>query len=188
MDNNEDFLTKAGKMYDRLLDFFAVLAGIIAAFVTLAVCAGILTRYLLNYPIAWVIEISEYSLLYMTFLSAAWVLKHNQHVSVDLIYNRLGNRNKAIADLFTSIMGGLVFVIIVIYGIKVTYGQYVTKYFTPTFLEAPKFVITMIIPVSAFLLFIQILRKIYRILNRLIKGDDAQLKGIEAEAGFQVEP
>ena len=188
MDNNEDFLTKAGKMYDRLLDFFAILAGIIAAFVTLAVCAGILSRYLLNRPMAWVIEISEYSLLYMTFLSAAWVLRNNQHVAVDLIYSRLGNRNKAIADLFTSIMGGLVFVIIVIYGTKVTVSQYVTKYFTPTFLEAPKFMITIIIPVGAFLLFIQILRKIYRILNRLIKGDDVQLKGKEAEAGFQVEP
>jgi C4-dicarboxylate transporter, DctQ subunit len=188
MDENEDFLTKAGKMYDRLLDFFAILAGIIAAFITLAVCAGILSRYLLNRPMAWVIEISEYSLLYMTFLAAAWVLRHEQHVSVDLVYNRFSPRNKSIADLFTSIVAGFVFLIITLYGFKVTKHQFDTKYFTPTFLEAPKFLITLIIPVGSFLLLIQIIRKIYRVLNVLIKGDYSRLKGEAVEGGLQVEP
>jgi C4-dicarboxylate transporter DctQ subunit len=188
MNATENLLTKAGSVFDRLLDLFAVLAGIVVSFITIAVCVGILTRYLLNYPMSWVIEISEYSLLYMTFLAAAWVLRHGQHVSVDLVYNRFSPRNKSIADLFTSIVAGLVFLIIILYGFKVTKHQFDTKYFTPTFLEAPKFLITLIIPVGSFLLLIQIIRKIYRVLNVLIKGDYSRLKGEAVEGGFQVEP
>ncbi len=187
-DEKESLLTKAGKAFDRLLDFFAVLAGIVAAFITVAVCAGIVTRFMFNRPMAWVIEISEYSLLYIAFLSAAWVMKNNKHVSVDLVYNSFSPKNKVISDLFTSILGGLVFLIVTYFGFKVTRNQYITKYFTPTFLEAPKFIVTLIIPVGSFLLLIQIIRKICRNFNLLIKGDFPQLKVKEAEAGFQVEP
>jgi TRAP-type C4-dicarboxylate transport system permease small subunit len=188
MNEKESLLTKAGKAFDRLLDFFAVLAGIIAAFVTVAVSAGIITRFVFNRPMAWVIEISEYSLLYIAFLSAAWVMKNNQHVSVDLVYNSFSPKNKVIADLFTSILGGVVFLIVTYYGFKVTRNQYITKYFTPTFLEAPKFIVTLIIPVGSLLLLIQIIRKICRNFGLLIKGDFSQLKAKGAEAGFQAEP
>ena len=187
-DEKESLLTKAGKAFDRLLDFFAVLAGIVAAFITVAVCAGIVTRFMFNRPMAWVIEISEYSLLYIAFLSAAWVMKNNKHVSVDLVYHSFSPKNKVISDLFTSILGGLVFLIVTYFGFKVTRNQYITKYFTPTFLEAPKFVVTLIIPVGSFLLLIQIIRKICRNFNLLMKGDFPQSKVKEAEAGFQVEP
>ncbi len=188
MDRKESLLTKAGKAFDRLLDFFAFLAGVIAAFVTVAVCVGIIMRFIFNRPMAWVIEISEYSLLYMAFLSAAWVMKNNQHVSVDLVYNSFSLKNKAIADLFTSILGGVVFLIVTYYGFKVTRAQYITKYFTPTFLEAPKFIVTLIIPVGSFLLLIQIIRKIWRNLHLLVKEDLASSKGKAADTSLQVEP
>jgi C4-dicarboxylate transporter, DctQ subunit len=187
MGEKESLLRKAGKAFDRLLDFFAALAGIIAAFVTVAVSAGIIMRFVFNRPMGWVIEISEYSLLYMAFLSAAWVMKNNQHVSVDLVYNSFSLKNKVIADLFTSILGGVVFLIVSYYGFKVTRNQYITKYFTPTFLEAPKFIITLIIPVGSFLLLIQIIRKICRNFSLLMKGDFSQSKVKEADAGYQVE-
>ena len=41
----------------------------------LVVCAEVLLRYGFNSPISWVVEISEYALLWITFLGAAWVLR-----------------------------------------------------------------------------------------------------------------
>ena len=180
-------LAKAGHLFDRLLDAFAALAGMIAGFVTLAVCVGIISRYFLNRPISWVVEISEYGLLYMTFLAAAWVLRHEQHVSVDLVYSRLNPKRQSLASLFTSVVAGLVLLVIIFYGLKVTKNQFDTKYFTPTILEAPKFAITLIIPVGTSLLFVQILRKIYRHSKELIRGGPSRIRE-EAEAGLRVEP
>ncbi len=185
--NERRVLTKAGIFFDRLLDLFAVLAGIIISFITISVCAGILSRYFLNRPLSWVVEISEYGLLYMTFLVAAWVLRHERHVSVDLVYNRLSQRNQSMASIFTSIVAGIVFLIVTFYGFKVTKHQFDTKYFTPTILEAPKFVVTLIIPVGTSLLFIQMMRKIYRHVREWVKGDSSRLEKGEAER-LRVEP
>jgi C4-dicarboxylate transporter DctQ subunit len=181
-------LTKTGQVFDRLLDYLAVLAGIIVSFLTVAVCAGILSRYFLNRPISWVVEISEYGLLYMTFLVAAWVLRHERHVSVDLVYSRLSSRSQSIASLFTSTVAGIVFLIIAFYGFKVTKHQFDTKYFTPTILEAPKFVVTLIIPVGTSLLFIQIVRKIYRQVQEWLKWGAPLIEKGEAESRFHSEP
>lgn len=186
--NRRELLAKAGSVFDRLLDLCAVLAGIIISFITVSVCAGILSRYFLNRPISWVVEISEYGLLYMTFLVAAWVLRHEQHVSVDLVYSRLSPKRKLIASLFTSIVAAIVFLIITFYGFKVTKHQFDTKYFTPTILEAPKFIITLIIPVGTMLLFVQIVRKIYRTVQELMKGVAPPPERGEAESRLHVEP
>ena len=186
--NARELLTKAGSVFDRLLDLFAILAGIIISFITVSVCAGILSRYFLNRPISWVVEISEYGLLYITFLVAAWVLKHEQHVSVDLVYSRLSPRSQSIASIFTSMVAGLVFLIVTFYGFKVTKNQFDTKYFTPTILEAPKFAVTLIIPMGTFLMLIQIIRRIYQHLNDLIQGNIPPLKEKEAESSVKIEP
>ena len=181
-------LTKAGNVFDRLLDLFAVLAGIVISFITISVCAGILSRYFLNRPISWVVEISEYGLLYMTFLVAAWVLRHEQHVSVDLVYNRLSRKNQSLASIFTSVVAGVVFLMITFYGFKVTKNQFDTKYFTPTILEAPKFAITLIIPVGTLLLFVQIMRKIYRHVREWVKADAPRHENEGTETTLHVEP
>ncbi len=186
--NGKRMLTKAGSVFDRLLDLFAILAGIVISFITISVCAGILSRYFLNRPISWVMEISEYGLLYMTFLVAAWVLRHEQHVSVDLVYNRLSRRNQSIASIFTSIVAGIVFLLITFYGFKVTKHQFDTKYFTPTILEAPKFAITLVIPVGTSLLFIQIMRKIYRHVQEWKRVGALRLEKEEAGGRPHVEP
>jgi len=179
-------LKKAGRGFDLLLNVLAVLAGVIVCFITVSVCVGIIARYIFNYPLGWVVEICEYSLLYVTFLVAAWVLRQNQHVSVDLFYSKFSPRGQSIASMATSIAAGIVFMIIVYYGVKVTKHQFDTKYFTPTILEAPKFAITLIIPIGTFLLLIQIIRKTYRHIQELTKGDSSSCP--KEEGPLQIEP
>jgi C4-dicarboxylate transporter DctQ subunit len=179
---------KAGQAFDVLLELLAILAGIIMGFITVSVCVGVGSRYLLNRPITWVVEISEYGLLYITFLVAAWVLKQEKHVSLDLVYTRLRPKNQSIAGVFTSMLAAIVFLMITFYGVKVTLHQFQTKYFTPTILEAPKFLITLIIPVGTFLLLIQIIRKIYQHLTDLVGANTSRFKGEEVERNVKVEP
>lgn len=184
--DNRSRLAKAGQLFDQLLNVLAILAGIIVSFITIAVCVGIVSRYVFNYPISWVVEICEYGLLYITFLVAAWVLMQEQHVSVDLVYGRLSPRNQSIASIFTSLAAAIVFLIITFYGFKVTKHQFDTKYFTPTILEAPKFAVTLIIPVGSFLLLIQIIRKICRHMKNLTKPHASQSE--KGKGGPQIEP
>jgi C4-dicarboxylate transporter DctQ subunit len=185
MDKKSGWAT-AGRFFDQILNVLAILAGIIMSFIAVVVCVGIVSRYVFNYPISWVVEICEYGLLYVTFLVAAWVLMKEQHVSVDLVYSRLSPRSQSIAGLFTSLAAAFVFLMITFYGFKVTKHQFDTKYFTATILEAPKFVITLIIPVGSSLLLIQITRKICRHIRGLTEGFASQSE--RGKSGHRIEP
>jgi C4-dicarboxylate transporter DctQ subunit len=186
--NARKLSAKAGQTFDVLLNVFALLAGIIMGFITVSVCVGVGSRYLLNRPITWVVEISEYGLLYITFLVAPWVLRQEKHVSLDLVYTRLSPRNQSIAGVFTSMLAAIVFLMITFYGVKVTLHQFQTQYFTPTILEAPKFLITLIIPVGTFLLLIEILRKVYQHLTNLVGAKTSRFEEKDVERNVKIEP
>ena len=47
----------------------------ILAFLMLAVCWDVVARTIVGKPLIWLLEFTEYGLLYMTFLCTAWVLK-----------------------------------------------------------------------------------------------------------------
>jgi len=154
-------IAKLTAIFDRTLDAMAILAGILLAFAVLSVSVAVATRYFLGYPIGWVIEISSYILLYITFLVAAWVLREEGHVAVDIVLERLRPRTRSLINIGTSTISAVVCFILTWYGIRVTWDLFQTSYFTPTELELPKWIINAIIFVGSFLLFIQFLRRSY---------------------------
>ena len=159
MGHFKKLILKLNTIFDWLLDFFAILAGIILCFITICICTAILSRYLFNRPLGWVVEISEYGLVYITFLVAAWVLKGDGHVKVDIVFNRLKPGTQCLTNFGTSFTIMIVCLLVTFYGIKVTWNLFNIGYFTPTVLELPKFVISLIIPLGFFSLFIESARK-----------------------------
>jgi TRAP-type C4-dicarboxylate transport system permease small subunit len=140
-------ITKITAIFDRTLEAMAILAGILLAFAVLSVSVAVATRYFLGYPIGWVIEISTYILLYITFLVAAWVLREEGHVAVDILLLRLKPRTQSLLNTW--------------YGLRVTWDLFQTNYFTPTDLELPKWIINIIIFIGSLFLSIQFLRRTY---------------------------
>jgi len=57
---------------------------------------------LLDRPLNWVLETTEYSLAILTFLGAAWVLKQEGHVSIDFVLSRLTLAQRAAVSTVTS--------------------------------------------------------------------------------------
>jgi C4-dicarboxylate transporter DctQ subunit len=152
---------KAGPFFDRILDFFFVLAGILLAFSTLSVAMAIVSRYFFNRPWGWVVEISEYILLYITFLVSARVLKKEGHVKMDIILDHLNPKVRSVVNIITSTICTAACLILTYYGAKVTWDLYRTKAFTYTMYKFPKFIFTMAIFIGSLLLFLQFIRRTY---------------------------
>lgn len=87
-----DRLDKALKGVETAL---AALAGMLLLFVTFSICAAIALRALGRPVPLWSVQFNEYSLLWITFLGAAWLLRKNRHVSLDVVTRRLGERGRA---------------------------------------------------------------------------------------------
>lgn len=147
--------------FDRVISFFFFLASLFLVFIMVAVMIEVVARYIFNRSQMWVIESCEYSMLYITFLGTAWLLKKKGHIAVDLLTSRLKPKSRALVDIINSIIGVFISVIITWYGILVTWDLFVKGTHTITALEPPLFPIMAVIPVGGFLLLIQFLRNTY---------------------------
>jgi TRAP-type C4-dicarboxylate transport system permease small subunit len=127
----------------------------------LSVNAEVIMRYFLRSPLVWVVEISEVLLLFITFLGAAWVLKKEGHVKMDIVLSRFKPRAQAMANVVTSILSAIVVSLLVWYGILVTLEHYQRGLYQPTLLEIPNAAVLFIIPLGALLLVIQLIRRAY---------------------------
>jgi len=152
-------IAKAGSIFDRVIYGMACLSGGLIIFAMFIVCADVVFRYLLNRPIVWATEITEYTLLYIVFLGTAWVLKREAHVKMDLIVKYLppGIQNRV--DIATSILGAMVCFVITWVGADVTWSYFQRSIPSVQILRTPLFIIFAIIPIGSFFLFVQFLRK-----------------------------
>lgn len=149
-------------IFDRILSLLMALACLILALVTLSVCLEVVLRYFFNRPQIWVIEFSEYALLYITFLGAAWVLKSDGHVAVDLAVSLMRPKGRAICSLASFMICFLVSAVLVVYGTRVTWSYYVKGLYNPTVLEIPTSAILIVIPIGGLTLLIQSIRGFIR--------------------------
>jgi TRAP-type mannitol/chloroaromatic compound transport system permease small subunit len=89
---------------DKVNEYVGRLA-IWAVFISCMVSAGNATiRYLVNKSSNSWLEVQWYLFAVTVMLGAAFVLKVNEHVRVDVIYSRLAPRQKAWVDLFGLIV------------------------------------------------------------------------------------
>jgi len=127
----------------------------------LAVVAKVAMRYFFNSPIVWVIDITEYAMLFITFLGTAWLLKREGHVIMDLLLDRLNHKNRHIVIVITSVFAATTCFIITWYGVVVGLDWYSINYFYQGALDIPAFYLEAVIPTGMLLVAIQFLRRAY---------------------------
>lgn len=138
--------------FDRVLarteNLFAVLGVWGLAFILLSVCLEIVMRGLFNRPQQWVSEITEYALLYVTFLGAAWLQRENGHVAVDLLTNALSERWRRYLAIVSSVLGIAIGAVFAWFGTTATINALVRGAHKPTVLEFPTWIVLAVIPVG----------------------------------------
>src|SRR4030066_1059734 len=99
---------KFDRYFDLLNSVTAGIGAMMVIFMMLAISYSVMMRYLLNRPVAWIVEISSYLMLYITFLGTAWLLRRDGHVEIDLFTSHLSPKTKAAFKSLTSIGGAVV--------------------------------------------------------------------------------
>jgi TRAP-type C4-dicarboxylate transport system permease small subunit len=120
-------------------------------------------RYTLRLPQLWVPDVTAWSLLFIAFFGAAWVLKIEGHVKVELLLDRLNPRTRRLFNTITSIISAIMWLAITWYTAKITWRLFRVAEPALTLIESPvilKAYLIGAIPVGSFLLFIQLLRRI----------------------------
>lgn len=159
-------LNTASTFFERVISALAGLAGILVVALMLIIGLAVFTRYLLNQPFDWVLEATEYAMVWITFLSAAWILAKEGHVMVELLTARLNPRTQALLSVITSIIGAILCAIVVVYGTQVVLDHFQRGIRMETMLAPPKAPFLSIIPIGSLVLFFQFLRRTHGYLGR----------------------
>jgi len=169
-----DVLAKAAKWFDRLNNGLAAIACALLVLITLAICVEIITRSVFQISNQWLVELSEITLLYVTFLAAAWVLGKDKHVSIDLIVNHISGRMARRLNLILSLVAGVACLTITWFGILTVIDQFLNDIREPTIMAPRTFWITAVLPFGFFLLGIQFFRRGIRAALGLSLAVDAE--------------
>jgi len=151
---------KATSVFEHALNVTAFAAGVLIIIMMLTTCFDVVTRRI-GYAQKWTIEVSEYYMIFITFLGTAWLLREEGHVKMDILVNALNQRTQALLGIITSIIGVVISFYLVAWGSLTTWDHYQRGILQMTPLLTPSAVLLAIIPIGGILLFIQFLRRTY---------------------------
>jgi C4-dicarboxylate transporter DctQ subunit len=146
---------------DHIIDFMAVLAGILLVAAVLIVSAEIVMRYFFNKPQVWSVEVCEYILFILAFLGAPWLLKKGGHVSVDVVTERLSRRTQDYLGIFACGVGVLISAVIAWFSIVAAWDCYVNGIVVTKTLTIGKHYFLLFITVGYFFLLLEFGRQFY---------------------------
>ncbi len=89
---------------DRVNEGLGVGVSWLSTLLVLVVCYDVFTRYLLESSSVAVQELEWHLFAFIFLLGAAYTLKHDRHVRVDVFYTRFSRRRKAWVNLVGSLL------------------------------------------------------------------------------------
>jgi len=89
------------RVTDRLSDYTGYLAAALIFFMGGVLMFDAFTRNVVQIPMHWTIELTQFTLAAYYFMGGAFTLKNDDHVRMDLWYSHLSDRSKAKIDLVT---------------------------------------------------------------------------------------
>jgi C4-dicarboxylate transporter DctQ subunit len=155
--------SKPGKtVFDMIIDGMAFMAGILLLLVTLFVSYAVIVRYLHFRPPVWVLQYTEYALLWITFLGAAWLLREGGHIRIDTVMAMLNSRYLRKVEIMDNILGCIVCFAIFGFGTFHTMDLFQRGIMDVKGVSVPKFAFFLIIPLGGLTLTIQFARDFFR--------------------------
>ena len=146
--------------FDHLLDAMAYMAGILIFAIAFCVCGSVVIRYLGFRPPIWVLQFTEYGLLWFTFLAAAWLLRHKGHIRIDTLTTRLHPKAQKAIQVVDDALGFIISMVIFIFGTIHTIELAQKGIMEVKGLTVPKAPFFAIIPIGGLALAIQFARNI----------------------------
>jgi TRAP-type C4-dicarboxylate transport system permease small subunit len=143
------------RLYDRVVDLFAWLAGGLVLLIMLSITGEMVSRYLFDSALTWTLQFSEYTLLYIVFLGAPWLLREDGHPSLDLLVNKLSPQRRALARAATSLVGLAICLFVAAFSAWTTWNQFLSGASDPAMIEVPRWTLLIIIPIGSLLLGVQ---------------------------------
>jgi len=149
------------KAYNALMQACGGAAALALGIAALLVAFDVVSRNLNLVVLPWVVEVSEYSLPFATFLAAPWILYRNEHVRLDLLLTSVPRGVARAIDRAADVAGLLICLVFLWFGLYViadsaSHGSMVDKT-----LSFPEWWLYVPVPFCFALMSIEFVRRIF---------------------------
>lgn len=145
---------------ERLSWFSEILAEIALAGLLLLVSHEVFVRYVLDRPTIFSVEISEYLLVFISVMSAGWVLREDRHVRMLALVHVLPKKVQLLLDIITSILAIIFCGVLTWKGGQTAIMAYVGDYHSSSLVNFPLWIAYSFIPFGALVLGLQFIVRI----------------------------
>jgi TRAP-type mannitol/chloroaromatic compound transport system permease small subunit len=122
----------------------------------------VFTRYIFSMQNIWSYETTQFIFGTSFVLAGGFIAYKKSHVNVEVIYNRFSIRNRAIVDLVTALFFFVFIISMIWFGWREAWSAFELRQATESAWGPPIYPIKFIIPIGAFLLFLQGIAKFIR--------------------------
>lgn len=156
---------KIGGALGRILDRTTELMGGIGTLLILYCMAfgvtDVFLRYVLNAPSLWIGTTIQAAMVLLACMSGAYAYKQGDFIKLDLFYANFRPRTKAIFDVFTAIFTFIFLAVLIWKGYQAALISIKLGQVTPTAIPIPIYPIKTIIPLSAIVVLLLVIRQFY---------------------------
>ena len=148
------------KAYRLVLQASAWAAALLLGAIALLVTLDVVVRNLGLGTLAWVLEVSEYSLPVATLLVAPWLMHRNQHVRLDALLTSLPRGAARTLERCADVLGLAICAVFVVYGSRLVLDSARLGSMVVKTLAIPEWWQYALVPVCFFLLAVEFARRL----------------------------
>ncbi|SDY11134.1 Tripartite ATP-independent transporter, DctQ component [Modestobacter sp. DSM 44400] len=123
--------------------------------------SAVLLRFFFNVFFSWSEEAIIYLIIYSTFLGAVITLRHNEHVSVDVLLIVLKGRVRRAVAVLGAVLTAIYLLVVGIYAWLLLFEPFSTSTVTPS-TKLPLWVVEAAVPIGFTLMFVRALEIVWR--------------------------
>ena len=120
----------------------------------------------LNLPLAWVEEISLYSMVWLCYFGCSLAIKKREHLKMEIITNFLRPKAKKVFDLISLVLF-FAFAVFVLYHVTLLTADILQRGQVTAVLEIPKWIPYAGVPVAFLLMLIRMIQDFVRTISEM---------------------
>ena len=155
---------KTVRWLDEHLEEYMVV--ILTSIMTILLFLQVLFRFVLNLTLAWVEEISLYSMVWLCYFGCSLAIKKREHLKMEIITNFLRPKAKKVFDLISLVLF-FAFAVFVLYHVTLLTADILQRGQVTAVLEIPKWIPYAGVPVAFLLMLIRMIQDFVRTISEM---------------------
>jgi len=149
------------RLYDKVVDGLAALAGILLVWLMVSVVVSVFIRNFGGQPPAWLFSSSEYSMFYLTLLGAPWLVRERGHVFIEIFILQLPRPALGVLSRMVMLVCALISLVLAWKGGELVLSNVQNSDYDVRTYFIPMWIFTITYPISFALMGIEFIRFVF---------------------------